>query len=142
MHKLDIKIKCSRQFLTLLSLTLFGSVIIIFTLPLLVLQKIGLLVIAFFYGGFLIWQHGLLLSKYSIVALSLNSDGWQIQKNSSSKKISAELCGSSTITSLVCVLRFNLLNQKRKCSFILFRDSLLPGLYRKLLFNIRTIKIL
>jgi len=68
----------------------------------------------------------------------LSNDAWSILDK---KRIyAATLCGSSTVTKMICILRFKILDEKLKRSCILFRDSMEAEQYRQLLVSMRNNK--
>ncbi len=134
MRKIDINLQPSRWFLMLITIVLLGSLIAVFCAQIPWLIKLFITLLTVFYGGWIIFNHGLLRHKKSLRRLTLTSDGWSIWDKQ--RVYSAELCGSSTITKTVSILRFKILDERIKRSCILFHDSVAPNIYRKLIINL------
>ncbi len=136
MHNIDIKLQPSKQFIALLILLLMGSLLIVSFLPILTPIKIGLFIATLCYGGYILWRDGLLLHPKSLIGFSLDSNrNWLLYNKL--EILSGELCGDSTITTLVCVLRFKVRGKRLKYSCVVFKDAVARGLYRKLLVKVR-----
>ena len=92
-----------------------------------------------FYLGSIIWNECLLKSTLAIHRLSFSDESWQLYDKEFI--VTARLCGSSTLTGLVSILRFVVEGEKKKRSFLIFKDSIPSGFYRRLLAQLRTMKI-
>jgi hypothetical protein len=112
-----------------------GSLLIIFNLNISRIVEILLLITTLGYGSFILWRDILLQGSSNIQALQFNQDGWVLRH--ANEKSPAKLCGDSTVTRWVCVLRFKLPEKKRKVSCVIFRDALEPTEYRRLLVTAR-----
>lgn len=125
------QINPSRTYLLLLSVMLFASLVVVITLPMGWGYQSGLLAVLLVYGGRLIWQHGLLKGKQAIRGLSRQDNGsWMVQTSHGTDEMT--LCGDSTVTHLVSVLRFKRANQYFPTVCTLFPDSLPADEYRQL----------
>lgn len=135
MHDPEFKLRPSKQYLAFLMLvTLFTSIIIL-SLAVSWFFKTFLLTVFFFYSAYQFF-HALLLNKYAITMLT-KKEGQSWLLSLGSEKIDAELCGSSTVTSFVAILRFKIPHQFFLKSCVVFRDAMNQGDYRKLLVVLR-----
>jgi hypothetical protein len=135
MLKLDINLVPSKLFTTVIALIFLCSAVVVMTLTMILFAKLCLIFLSAAYSAYIIFYYGLLKSQKSILKISLSPDGWTIWDKH--RVHAAELCGSSTITRIVCVLRFKILSERSKRSCLVLKNSLDPNLYRKLLMNIR-----
>lgn len=126
----DFKLKPSIYYLVGMWVAFFATALIILLLPIWPGVRFLLLILSCGYMGYLIWRYGLLQSEYSIVQLT-NQTGknWQILLPSASYQ--AELCGSSTVTRWISVLRFKIGSKRTTC--IVCPDSLPSDHYRQLM---------
>lgn len=130
---LKIDIGRSKQFIGLLLILLIGSEIILAVVPLNFWLKIFLMALIFFYWiGIFSW-YGWLHHPKVISTIIRTEDEWIIQ-NRRGENFTVTLCGSSTITRWLCVLRFNVENKKRNC--IVFNDAISKDQYRRLLVQV------
>jgi hypothetical protein len=137
MPNIDIKIKPSKIFILLIIITLACCLAVIYHLPISQLWIRGIVVaLTLRYGWRILKDYGLLTGGYSISHLSLEEDGWKLQNRL--RSFSAGLCGESTITNFVCVLRFKAPDRKQKITCIIFCDALPKSSYRQLLVQLRT----
>jgi hypothetical protein len=136
MPAIDINLRVSSLFLSLLLVVASFSLLFIFTLPLSLFLKSVLVIGVLIYSLDIFWRHGLLKSRHVITRISFNATGWQVWKQD--EKLAVELCGDSTVTNLVAVLRFKSPNNKSKYSSLIFFDSLPPEGYRQLMVLLRT----
>lgn len=139
MHAIDIKFKPSKIFFYLIFLSLLSNVLIIFYLPVTGVIKTSLFVFIILYSHSLLWADCLLKNNHAIKVLKFQNDSWQL--NDGDKLIPVKLCGSSTLTSYISILRFKIEGKKKKRSIVIFRDSLPPRFYRRMIVLLRTIKI-
>jgi len=133
MRNLDIDLKRSKQFILFLMLLFLSSEMILLLSPVLLMVKLLLAFIVFLYCLDILFLHGLQRYKNSIIGLCLSKNGWVIEDRSGFH--SAELCGSSTITRYLCILRFKVKNKTRSC--IIFNDAIEEKYYRRLLLKVR-----
>lgn len=135
---ISIKLKPSKLliifflFLSIASMTVIGSLTVNMGL------KIILSVVVIFYGGYILYQYGFLMSKYSIKQLILNPEVCLLRTEAG--EFSAKLCGDSTITTKLCILRFKVANQWLKRSCLITQDALEQGSYRQLTITLRNMK--
>ncbi len=121
MLKLDINLIPSKQFnIASLVLLIFSSIIAL-TLSFAWWVKILLIITIFYYYLAIVTAHGLLRHPDSIIRICLSKEGWMVADNR--RIYAAELCGSSTITKVICVLRFKITGEAKKRSCIVLRDS-------------------
>jgi len=73
------------------------------------------------YGFYILFRYGFLWGKHSIIAITRDGDDWILHGNDKSQ--TAKLCGSSTVTYPVCILRFMVSGKRFKQVCIVFRDS-------------------
>ena len=140
MQNIDIHLKPSILFVSLILMMTGISLIVICFLPIFLVVKIILLIITLGYGMPILQRDGFLRHSQSIIGLNLNKEGeWQLR--SRSKEISAILLGESTVTPFVCVLRFALPHQRKKQSCVIFKDSVEKEVYRKLLSTLNNYKV-
>ena len=136
MQNLDFNFKPSACYLVLLVTLFLTSMGILAMLAASSLIKIASILVLCFYMGVVLIQYGLLRSSQSILGISHKMGReWQLITPTGSR--AAALCGDSTATHLVSVLRFKVENEWRARSCILFRDSLRPGEYRRLMVALR-----
>lgn len=127
----DFKFKPSRQYLIFLAAALTACAVIVAALSAAWWLRAGLFVLLLVYGGWMIWQFGLLRGSASITAVRRLSDGdWLLQTRQGEYR--AALLGDSTVTLVVSVLRFRVNQEKRVRTCIVFHDSLPNGRYREL----------
>lgn len=130
MQKLDIKLQPSQQFKWFLILLTLSSILIIWFLSISIMLKLCLSFLSLAYGIYHYFRYGLLQHPHSIVGLKLARKEWSVLDHAGYQ--SAILCGSSTITRRICILRFKVSGKKLKQSCILFRDSVQADQYRKI----------
>ncbi len=135
MQKLDINLKPSKQFIFLMLLVLTSAVLLVVLLPIPLGVRLFLEAIILSYGFYVLTYHGLLKHKQSIYRLTLTDSKWLLWDKSG--EYSAELCGSSTISTQLCLLRFRMHTQHNMRSCLIFVDSVDADIFRKILFNIR-----
>lgn len=98
-------------------------------------KVIGIVVTAI-YGASILWQYVLLRNRNSIIKMKRQEDGqWLIHTNSG--KYETQLCGDSTVTAMVSILRFRSPKSFWRKTAIVFRDSLTKEQYRELLVTLR-----
>jgi hypothetical protein len=137
MHKIDINLSPSKQFIFLIILALMGSLFTVFTLPVGGLIKGILITTILSYGFYILYFYGFLRHSNSIVRIFGSHDSeWNIMDRSGTNV--AELCGSSTVTTCCAILRFKVSDRKMKRSCVVFPDSVPEGFYRKLLVSIKS----
>lgn len=125
-----VEFSVSKQFTILTSILLLATLIIVCLLPCMLLIKILLTCAVVGYGYYILFQFVLLLDDRSIMAVTRQDDGWLLHERNST--LVAQLCGSSTVTTYICILRFIIAGKRRKRVCIVFRDSLEhPGAFRK-----------
>lgn len=139
MQKIDIKFKPSKLFILFFLLTIVASFAIVLTLPPFPLKKTLLFTIIFSYGGYLFWNSVLLQGGYAILRLSYGPDGWYLQDRIKTQQ--AELCGESTITRFLSILRFTVPGRRRKRTCLVFKDAIGQEYYRQLIVILRTAEI-
>jgi hypothetical protein len=127
MLKLDINLIPSKQFNIAGLVLLVTSSIIVLTLSFVWWVKILLIITLFYYCLSIVSVYGLLRHPDSIIRICLSKDGWMVADNR--RVYAAELCGSSTITKAICVLRFKILGEAGKRSCIILRDSVVDMAY-------------
>lgn len=117
-------------------MVIFSTILIIFYLPLGLGWQAMLAIITLGYGAKIGWQYGLLRGQHAITGLMLDDSGWWLQTREGLHP--ANLCGDSTVTLAVCILRFKItfLSQKQTC--LVFPDSLPADAYRRLIVQVRT----
>ncbi len=138
MQNIDIHLKPSWQFIFFILLTLICNVGIIFYLTISFWIKVLLLCVVLGYGVRVLWDRGYLKGLNSIRNLYYKDDSWEL--HSQSGVATATLCGESTMTTFISVLRFQDVITKKKYSCVIFRDSLESGLYRRLLVQLLMVK--
>ncbi len=141
MQKIDISLKPSRLFIYLLMVILVGCLLCIFSLSVAWSLKIILIISVLFYGAWIFWKEIYLMSAASMVGLQLLEEESCYLRYFSSNTIAAEIDGSSTVTALVCVLRFKVPDQRRKTACVVFKDSVDKEMYRKLMVWLRCSKV-
>lgn len=135
-HKIDLKLRPSKCFIAGLILILGLSLLIISTLHMNYWLRGIIAGVTLRYGLAILKKDGFLTNGYSIFRLRGGEGGWLINDRLGESPV--ELLGESTITNLVCILRFKLINQPGKRTCLIFRDALDAGLYRQLLVFLRS----
>lgn len=130
MHKIDISLGISKLFILLVLSITVGSLLIVSYLKISMSIRFLLSIFVIFYAFYILQKYVLLKQKHSIHQLKLTDDQWVI--TDSENEYVADLCGSSTVTSLLCVLRFRVKDQHRLRSCIIFKDALVAEQYRRL----------
>ena len=133
----DFDLKPSQQFIFLIMTVLIGSLTITVLLPLNYPLKLPLFLLVLGYGSWLLWQYGLLKSRQAIQQVRLYKSGhWQLRNQQQIIRY-ANLTGDSTITRWVSVLRFQVSENPRMRSCIIFSDALRQEEYRQLRVSMR-----
>lgn len=134
MPEIDIQLKNSKQFMLLFFLMMLSSIVIVIYLPIILLLKFFLIFLSVSYGIY-IWQ------QQTIIGLKLQANGdWRLTIKNAKDEI-GQLCGDSTVTNYVCVLRFKLNSQSFKKSCVIFKDALDKEKYRQLRVILQTSRI-
>ncbi len=137
MQRTDMLLKTSRLFIGLIGLMSGISLCLIaFCLQMGWWVKIVLIISVLGYGGWIVWSIGLMKSARSIIGLQLLGDGTCYLQYPSGT-MEAKMMGDSTVTSMICVLRFKVPDRRWKTSCVVFRDSLSREMYWKLLVWLR-----
>ena len=127
----EFKIIPSKWHVGLLSAALLGGLIIIGCIHITLWIRLPLFMIVWFYGARLLLTVGFLLTSQAILCIQRNAQGeWQLINRLGAETV--KLCGSSTITNFVSVLRFRVIDKQRIKSCVVFMDSLAQDEYRKL----------
>lgn len=129
-EELRFDLKPSKQFMILLSFMIFGSIAIICYIEIAAWIKISLFIFTICYGTFIFVRDGLLKHQRSILQLKISRNEYKLKDQKST--YSAELSGDSTLTSIICILRFKVHGQILKRSCIIFKDSLENDAFRRL----------
>lgn len=131
-YKIDyFQLRPSKQFILLSSLFIFLSLMVIQSLVLYWLIKDVVELLVVLYGIHMIVRDGLLRSKHSITNLKYEKNGWFIAREEKFER--AILCGESTVTTFISILRFRLQGKKGVLSCLILRDSLSQLNYRRLI---------
>lgn len=131
MLDIDISLKPSKQFISLILIVTCLSFFIISQLAVEIWLKFVLFLFVTLYGGYIFWRYGLLMHSYSIGRIKSSSDEYYISNRISTYPV--ELLGDSTITTWVSILRFKRPGNRAKHSCIVFNDSLDRDNYRRLI---------
>lgn len=135
MRKIDINLKPSRQYDGILLLAFLGALVGLFAsqIPLWSRFFFGLLLL--FYGLYF----SIFVQKTRVTRLrQVSPEEWQI--TTSSGVVTGVLCGDSTITFLCCLLRLKQPGERRKFSYVIWRDSMDKNHYRRLLVQLKCYK--
>lgn len=128
----EFKFKASALYLIILSICLLISTVIVILLPIALLLRLCLIAFVLLYGGHVFWKFGLLRAKSSILSIRRQDDGrWQVSTQENTYL--ADMKGDSTVSGIASALRFRVEGSLLPVSCIIFRDSLLPEEYRRLL---------
>jgi len=136
MQKINLQLKPSRIFISLIGLVMWGSLALTIGLPIDWVLKIVLIISVLVYGTWILWIVGLMKGANSIVGLQLLADG-SCSLRYPLCTIEAEMMGDSTVTTVVCVLRFSVQGKRLKASCVVFKDSVERKMYRELLVWLR-----
>lgn len=102
------------------------------TLSLAWLPKLSVLAVIIVYGCLIFRRSIFFYHPYAVNALlRLNDGGWVLKTNSGDYQ--AQLLGDSILTQWVSVLQFRSETIVRRFTIVLFRDSMPPFTYRKLM---------
>ena len=137
MQKIEILFKRSRIFQYLMGFMIFGSAIISASLSISCIYKILLIFSVLTYGAWILWEDVYLMSASSIVGFELLEKGLCQLRYSSGDTVQAAVDGGSTVTTVVCVLRFQISGQRKKASCVVFKDALDSEMYRQLMVWLR-----
>ncbi len=135
-RNIGIELKPSRQFISLIGLVLAGSVVIIISLPLSAWFKSILMAGTFAYGAWVLWVAGLMKSARSIIGLQLLTEG-SCKLHYPLHTVAAKIKKDSTVTTVLCVLRFIVPGTRLRPACVIFKDSLDQEKYRQLLVWLR-----
>lgn len=136
MQRIDIPLQPSKWLIGLLGCVLIGSIGVIVSLSLPGLVKILLIIITLAYGTASLWVTGLMKGTRSIIGLQLLTEGG-CQLHYPSHTITAAIEKDSTVTAVLCVLRFKVPGQRLRPSCVIFKDALEGEKYRQLLVWLR-----
>ena len=136
MQNQEFKLKPSKIYTLIVALLFFTSFVLVACVSMPFLLKL-LLMLAIVWSGYnILRRYALLKSKNAIISLQRLADGtWRVL--TSEKEYAVELCGESTITSIVSVLRFKIQSRWKVLSCVVLPDSLPPDLYRRMVVAIR-----
>ena len=129
MQKLESPLYLSRQFVLLHLIVLLGSLGVICYSSLPWLVKLILLVLSVLYSGFILYQQ----QQWQFIQLDEN--GWQLQRGK--ERYAIDIAGESTVTSFVTVLRFRVPGNRFKQSCVIFKDTMEPEVYRRMVVCLR-----
>ena len=129
MQKLDIRVNLSKQLILLKIALLLMSEGIIISLPFTVAVKSILI------SGVLLYSCAVLYRHCLLQFLTHDENGWRIKTRHG--EFLGELCGDSTVTSLLSVLRFKVPGKFFKQSFVVFHDAMEKEQYRQLIVRAR-----
>lgn len=133
---LDLAFKISKKYCSGVIVIFLLSVGIVFSLNLPIIIKFALAFAIIMYGIWIVWRFGLLRSKHSLIGIKhLTGKKWLL--HTPHAVVQGILCGESTVTNLICILRFKISGKTFKKSCIILRDSLPNDAYRKLLVRLR-----
>lgn len=126
MLRQDIHLKFSKIYLGFILLSASCSLYSIFLLPIALWMQLGLCILTVSYSVFLI------LSMRDIQIIKpMEENTWQL--TTAKNSYIGQLCGESTANNIVCILRFKVAHSRFKQTCFIFRDSVQPGVYRRLL---------
>jgi len=125
MQKLDIQLRPSKWFAIYQIVLLLTSLVIVFYLPVLDWLKISLSVAIIMYSLFIFYN------QRNLRALTHDQQRWCVQTLGGS--FEASLCGDSTVTTFMSILRFKIAGKFFKRSYVVFKDTMLADDYRKLI---------
>lgn len=136
MHSHEFSLKPSYSYLILLGLFVIGSLAVTLTIPADWRIRLFLFLAVAVYGGQIIWCYGLLKGKNAIQTIApMSDDQWLLTTKTG--RYEAILKGDSTVTHLISILRFVVAGQRFPLSCTIFKDSLPPDDYRRLVVAIR-----
>ncbi|OGT38112.1 MAG: hypothetical protein A3F11_10840 [Gammaproteobacteria bacterium RIFCSPHIGHO2_12_FULL_37_14] len=133
---LDLECKLSKRFLSLALIVILISAGMVMFIPVTIKIQLMMIFFIFAYGGWVSWHFILLRGRYSLLGIKhVGENHWIL--HTPAHVFSATLCGDSTATPWVSVLRFNIPGQFWKKSCVIFPDALSRDAYRKLLVVLR-----
>ena len=131
MQEIDINLKPSKQYILLTASIFIINIGVIYSLNMPLLIKVGLAAMVLIYIAAIVWRHVLLRSKKSIIKLMFDEKGCHLGNHL--EHFPAVLCGDSTITTWLCILRFKSPGHRFKLVSVIFRDAIDPDQYRRML---------
>jgi hypothetical protein len=138
MHDLDFNLRPSTYYLVLLSVTFMIALGIMLALPFIPWAKILGVVFLVIYGAYHLWHVALLRSPHAITRIRRTADGrWFLFSKAATHE--AVVCGDSTVTTMVSVLRLTIAKQRWPLSCVVFRDALSAKEYRVLLVALKVL---
>lgn len=126
MLKKDIPLKLSKTYLVFVLFMAILSFYSIFLLPIAFLMQLGLCIFTTSYSLYLIFS----MQNFKMLK-PLEENTWQLSTRK--KSYIGYLCGDSTVTHFVCILRFKVAHSRFQQTCFVFRDSVPPNVYRRLL---------
>lgn len=132
---LRIDINPSRQFIVLMWIILICSEATLFYLSAHYVLRGILGLVIFVYWYHIYKKHALLKHPQSLIRLERQNEAdWKIVTRQ--EEFFAKILGSSTLTTKLCVLRFEKVGGG-KCEYVIFADSVGKENFRQLIFEVR-----
>ena len=140
MHNYVFDLKTSLCFLGLIFLGFISSIAVVSFVPIRIVPKIAFDVFIILYLTYIFWFDGLRHSPHSIIELQWRQPNqWFLRMRARELLYEpAVLLPDSTITRWVSILRFKIPGQEKVRSCIVFRDSLVPDAYRRLVMRVNS----
>jgi hypothetical protein len=135
MRRIAINLQPSRQYIFFIILVLIATLGIIFTLPINFKWEICAVIGVMGYGGYQLWCVALMKGRGSILRVSYDRSGWEIEDKS--QTYVAKIGGDSTLTSFLLVLRFKVEGSRKIYPCLVFKDSVGADIFREFTVRVR-----
>ena len=133
MQNIDIRLKRSKKLTCLIIFMLLGSLFVILNCHIAWWLKGIFFILTGGYGIVVI------RSLYALREIRhLNGNAWHLLTQQDQQI--GDLMGDSTVTRLVCILRFAIPQKRLKQSFVLFNDCMQPEEYRRFIVYLKCYK--
>ena len=135
MHALDIDLRPSKQFASLIIAAGLGSLATVAFSALTLPNKILLGLLVILYTSLIGYKE---FSQRPITRIIADNDGWRMGNGSPLNPVN--ILGESTVTRWVCVIRYKTKNRFFKKTCLVFRDSVKQDEFRQLVVALRYVK--
>ena len=130
--KLNLTLRPSKQFQYFIGFVHLGAMLCVLLISISLLIKIVLIFFCFISLLTIMWKYALLQHHQSISNVLVDGyDNWQLI-NKNGEKFVGELMGDSLLTNFLIILNFRSIDINKKCSVVIFKDSLSQRAFREL----------
>jgi hypothetical protein len=132
----NVKLRPSRYVYGFIGTVCLLCVLIIVSYPLPVLGKLLLVTSVIIYSAQALWQHGMLRSNASVMALRYFPKGdWQFDTREG--QFFGKILGESTVTSVLMILRLRDVRNGKIYNVLILPDTLSRNEFRQLIMRVR-----